>query len=370
MGKFFFFLTAFFLANRVSAQTAPEIISRVKDSQQKLNTAYYKVIRQDTFVTGTTRRSTGEVKVKVMPADAIFGFAYWGRKDGIARESIYDGKMVFDIDHDKKAYESSSNVSMIEHSLGNPGGQMVVTDLVKLDTSHAQQIDLQQDDKNYYLVMSLPDIREYDVIKRVKTVTVDKKTLLPMAVRSRQETLGKVQDIYYELSDIKLNNGEAAYDFSSERVPAGYTRKTAAPNKTLKSLVGVQMPVFVLPDFENNNIASADLKGKLVLLDFWEVWCGPCIVSMPKVQELNKKYSDKGLAVFGVMSERDQLEVAKVMVKKRQISFPMLQSDPGTNKVFGIAAVPTYVLVDREGVIRFTSEGFSEELEKEILRLL
>lgn len=370
MGKLFFFLTAFFFVTALSAQTVPEIVSRVKESQQKLNTAWYKVIRQDTFVTGTTRRSTGEVKVKAMPADEIFGFAYWGRQDGIARESVYDGKMVFEIDHDKKAYESYSSVSMIEHSLGRPGGQMVVTDLVNLDTAHAHRIDLTQDDRNYYLVMSLPEIKEYDVIKRVKTVTVDKKSLLPVAVRSRQETLGKVQDIYYEVTEIKLNNEESAYDFSSERVPAGYTRRTGSPNKKLTSLVGAQMPGFVLPDFENKDIASADLKGKVVLLDFWEVWCGPCIASMPKVQELNRKYSDKGLMVYGVMSERDQLEVAKLMVQKRQISFPMLQSDPGTNKVFGIVAVPTYVLVDREGVVRFTSEGFSEELEKEIVRLL
>jgi thiol-disulfide isomerase/thioredoxin len=358
------------LVKHAPAQTAPEIIAKVRSSQEKINTAYYKIIRQDTFVTGTSRRSTGEVKIKQLSSDPIFGFAYWGRKDGINRESLYDGKMVFEIDHDKKSYGSSSNTSMIEHSLGNPGGQMVMTEFAKLDTAHVQQFDLKQDEKNYYLIMSLPDIKEYDVLNRIKTVTVDKRSFLPVAVRSRQETLGKVQDIYYEILDMKLNDAAVAYNFASERVPAGYARQQSVPNKKLGSLAGNQLPVFGLDDFENNRIESKDLKGKVVLLDFWEVWCGPCVVSMPKVQELEKKYAAKGLVVYGMMSEPEQLETAKEMIRKRQITFPMLQSDAGINKTFGITAVPTYIVVDREGVVKFTSEGFSEALEKEIVRLL
>lgn len=370
MKRPFFLVGMLILANALAAQTANELITDIQSSQQKIRTAYYKVIRQDTFVTGQTRRSTGEVKIRTIPADGVFGFAYWGRKDGINREAIYDGKMVFEIDHDKKMYESTSNASMIEHSLGSPGGQMVITDLARLDTSHAQEIGIAQDGKYYYLTIHLPDIKEYDVIKRVRTITVDKKLMIPVAVRSRQETLGKVQDIYYEVSDIKLNDEKSAYDFASERVPASYARRQDTPNKKLKSLEGNMLPSFALTDFDNKDVTSDGLKGKVILLDFWEVWCGPCVASMPKVQELEKRYAEKGLAVLGMMSEKEQLEVAKLMVKKRDISFPMLQSNAQTNKTFGVIGIPTYVLVDRNGIVRFTSEGFSEDLEREILRLL
>ena len=351
-------------------QTAAELITMVKASQAKLYSGNYKVHRIDTFVTGQTRMSTGEAKIKTFPANTILGFAFWARKDGINRETIYDGKTVFEIDHEQKEYESSSDRFKIEHSLGSPGGQMVVTDFARLDTAHVVGFTLTQDTKNYYLQLRLPDISEYNVEKRTKTVTIDKQLLLPVGIRSRQETLGKVQDINYILKDIKINDPSTSYDFSTERVPSAYARKQYEPNKALLSLVGKQMPAFVLPGFNNDEVNSNSFRNKVVLLDFWEVWCGPCLVSMPKVQELYKKYSSKGLGVYGMISEKDQLDVAKLMVSKRKIYFPMLQSNEELNKTFGILAVPTYILVDRNGTIRFTYEGFSDEIEKEIQKLL
>lgn len=370
MGKLAILISTLYISGVGYCQTASEIISKIKVAQQELGAAHYLVTRQDTFVTGTTRRITGEVKIKALPSDPFFGFAYWGRQDGADREAIYDGKSVYFIDHAKKSYKSYSSSSMIENSLGSIGGQVIVTELVRLDVTQAKRIDLKEDNKYYYLVLSLHDIKDYDVINRIRTITVDKKLMLPVAVRSRQETLGKVQDIYYEITELKLNNEAIAYDFSSERIPQGYTRETNIINKKLSSLKGNRMPVFALNDFDNNLVKSEDMKGKLVLLDFWEVWCGPCIASMPKVQDLEKKYADKGFAVLGLISEKEQLEVAKQIVSKRQLSFPMLQGDKSVNNIFGVSAVPTYILVDREGIVRFTSEGYSDQLEKEIQRLL
>jgi hypothetical protein len=71
-----------------------------------------------------------------------------------------------------------------------------------------------------------------------------------------------------------------------------------------------------------------------------------------------------------MMSEKDQLDVARRLVSKQKIEFNMLQSNAGLNSSFGIQAVPTYILIDRKGIIRFTSEGFSEDIEKEIGKLL
>ncbi len=369
--KHFILPVALFIGiSSASGQTATELITMVKASQAKLVSAHYKVNRVDTFVTGQTRMSTGEVKIKALPTDSIFGFAYWGRKDGFNGETIYDGKAAFYLDHRAKKYERISEGIYLKHSLGSPGGQMVMTDFVRLDTSNLMELTLTQDSKNYYLAARLPDITEYNVEKRVRTITIDKQLLLPVGVRSRQETLGKLQDINYMLTEIKINNASVSYDFAAERVPAGYLPKQDAPNKALSSLVGKKLPAFVLSNFNNEKVNSSDFKNKVILLDFWEVWCGPCLASMPKVQELYKQYHSKGLEIYGMMSEKDQLDVARLMVSKRKIEFPMVQSNAEVNKTFGIQGVPTYILVNRNGTILFTSEGFSDAIEKEIQKLL
>ena len=111
-------------------------------------------------------------------------------------------------------------------------------------------------------------------------------------------------------------------------------------------------------------------KGKLVLLDFWEVWCGPCMESMPKVQQFYEKYKSKGLEVYGVVHEKEHLDVARQLVQKRKISFPMLLGDEQSKRKYSIDGVPLYVLINREGKIVMVSQGFSPLLEEEIQKNL
>jgi thiol-disulfide isomerase/thioredoxin len=130
------------------------------------------------------------------------------------------------------------------------------------------------------------------------------------------------------------------------------------------------MPFFELASFDNKLVTSANIANKVVLFDFWEVWCGPCLASMPTVDSLFQKYRAKGLEVYGMMSEKDQLDAAKLLVNKRKYTFPMLLANENIKKSLGIIAVPTYVLVNKQGIITYISEGFSEALESEIRKAL
>jgi thiol-disulfide isomerase/thioredoxin len=208
------------------------------------------------------------------------------------------------------------------------------------------------------------------VTGRYKVVTIDKKLLLPVGIRSYQEMLGKIQDLDYRIKNIHVNNASYAYDFSAQRFPQEYTREARYVNKKLLAMLDNPSPAFALKTFDDRSVSTAQLGGKVVLLDFWEVWCGPCIASMPKVQSLYENYKTKGLEVYGLMSEKDQLAAARLLVQKTKIDFPMLVADQQLLKAFGINAVPTYILIDKKGNIRFTSEGFSEQIENEIKKLL
>jgi len=370
MQKVIFCIFLLILHSSSFSQTAVELISKVQLAQQSLKTVSYRLIRSDTFVTGQTRIITGEARMRSVPKDSLFGFSFWGKRDSIERETIYDGHTIFQIDHAKKTYDLSSSPSIIPHYLGSPGGQMIMGDLVRLDTSKATGFRIGQDDQFYYLTILLPDISEYDVIKRSKLVTIDKKTMLPFGVKSHQETLGKIQDLNYQIKDVRINDASTAYDFSKERVPENYSAEKREVNKQLQSLRDKALPSFTLNSFKSGSVSTDQFKDKVVLLDFWEVWCGPCIASMPKVQSLYEKYKDKGFEVYGMMSEKEQLETARLLIEKRKISFPMLVGNKDVLKDFGVNAVPTYVLVNRKGKVSFISEGFSDELETEIRKNL
>lgn len=241
---------------------------------------------------------------------------------------------------------------------------------MRLDTSTTTKFELTEDPGHYFLKMYLPDITLYNVINRYKTVIIDKKLLLPVGLRKHQETLGKVQDLYYRVQDIRINNPADAYDFSSQRYPPDYKKETDFVNKTLFALTGKQFIPFQLTSFEDQEISSALFKGKPVLLDFWEVWCGACIVSLPKVQALYEKYKDRGLRVYGIIHEKENLGTAKQIVQKKKIDFPMLSGNVQSKKNYSINAVPVYILIEKSGKISFVSEGYPENLEELIQKIL
>lgn len=345
---------------------AHDVVGAVCKAQQSLRTVSYRLERTDTFTTGTTRKITGRALIEVTKEDSVFGFMFQGRKDGYHGESMYDGHTAYDTDDEQKTYRLITRPSDIPHVLGSPGGQIILTDLISLDTSKAGSMKAWEDGRNIYILFNYPDLKEYDVIKRSKTVTIDKKTMLPMAMRSHQETLGKVQDLYYVIIDIQVNDPSFKYDFSAPEFLKSYNQQNVQPDRSVLALKGSSAPAFVLSSFGGSEVSSASLKGKPVLLDFWEVWCGPCIESMPKIEQLYNTYKDKGLQVFGVVNDLKQLEPAKRFIEKRGVRFPMLSGNEKLIKDYKVNGVPQYVLIDRQGKISFISVGYSGELEAAI----
>lgn len=345
---------------------AHELIRAVRKAQQSLRTALYTLERTDTLVTGTTRKFTGRVAIQVSREDSVFGFRFQGKRDDYHGESVYDGHIAYDTDDEQKTYRLIAKPADIPHILGSPGGQLILPDLVSLDTSKATGIKAWEDGKNTYILFSYPDLKDYDVIKRSKTVMIDRKTRLPMAVRSHQETLGKVQDLYYVITDIQVNDPSFKYELSSPEFLKSYHQQNNQPDRSLLALKGSGAPAFVLSAFSGAEVSSASLLGQPVLLDFWEVWCGPCIESMPKVEKLYNTYKDKGLRVFGVVNDLKQMEPAKQFTAKRGWKLPMLMGNEQMVKDYKVNGVPQYVLINKQGKISFISAGYSSELETAI----
>jgi thiol-disulfide isomerase/thioredoxin len=347
-----------------------EIIGKIEKAQGSIKTASYTLERTDTLVSGDTRILTGSAMIRMDKSDSLFGFEFEARRVGVHGESVYGGRIVYETDDSEKVYTVITDPSLLSHVLWEHSGQIILPDLVKLDTSGAIGFESWRDHRSIYLRLHYPDLTQYDVIRRSKTLTIDPVTLLPVAMRSHQETLGRVQDLYYRIKEIHVNDPSFQYDFSSPGFLAKYNQRIPQPARTLLSLKDIEAPAFTLSTFDDKKVSLADLRGKLVLLDFWEVWCGACIESMPKVQHLYDTYNGQGLQVFGVINEIKQLEPSKLLIKNRGISYPMLKGNEQLRKDYKLDAIPLLILIDRTGKVIFVSMGFSEELESVIKKAI
>jgi len=120
-------------------------------------------------------------------------------------------------------------------------------------------------------------------------------------------------------------------------------------------------PDFSFTSSEGEHITLDDLRGKVVLLDFWGTWCPPCVESVPELRDLHKRYSKDGtpFVLIGISSDGDAAEWKEFTEKNKMIWPQYRDHDRRIQRAFGIRAFPTYVLIDHEGIVRFTSVGMS-----------
>lgn len=131
---------------------------------------------------------------------------------------------------------------------------------------------------------------------------------------------------------------------------------------------------FTLNDMHNKPVRLSDFKGKVILLDFWATWCGPCKIEIPWFTEFQKRYGQNGLQVVGI-SVDDTLEKLTPYVRELKMNYPVLQglNHDDVQDAFGpIWGLPVTVLISRDGKICGKHTGLSskEAFENEIKALL
>jgi peroxiredoxin len=132
-------------------------------------------------------------------------------------------------------------------------------------------------------------------------------------------------------------------------------------------------PEFNLTDANGASVKLADYKGKVVLLNFWATWCGPCKVEIPWFMEFEQQYKDRDFAVLGVSFDDDGWKSVKPYVEQHKINYRIMIGSDELGQLYGnVDALPTSFIIDREGRIAARHEGLvdKQDYQNEILKLL
>ncbi|MBS0631672.1 MAG: redoxin domain-containing protein [Verrucomicrobia bacterium] len=116
-------------------------------------------------------------------------------------------------------------------------------------------------------------------------------------------------------------------------------------------------PAWKLQSPDGKEISFAQFKGKVVVVDFWATWCGPCRTEIPGYIALQKKHEKDGLVIVGI-AVNDTADSVKAYMAKQGINYPIVMGDDAVVEAFGgIEAIPTTFIIDREGKIRERKMG-------------
>ena len=142
----------------------------------------------------------------------------------------------------------------------------------------------------------------------------------------------------------------------SQQASSGEAREGRSPKAAtavaIGSNVGLRAPSIMLPTLKGEPVELSAFQGKVVLVNFWATWCGPCLIEMPSMQRLYEKLGNERFEILAISSDFEGAAVVKPYVDRLRLTFPILL-DPRfqANNTYKITAIPTTVVIDRDGVI-------------------
>ena len=146
-------------------------------------------------------------------------------------------------------------------------------------------------------------------------------------------------------------------------------RATGSAGLLMAAVVNADINIEPAPDFalkshSGENLRLSEFRGEVVMINFWASWCGPCRQEMPLLDELYTQYQPLGFTILGVNVEEDPSK-AKQLLKESPVNFPILYDDKSeVSKLYKVVAMPSTVLVDRDGNVRYLHQGYKPGYEE------
>ncbi len=147
----------------------------------------------------------------------------------------------------------------------------------------------------------------------------------------------------------------------------------AQPQEKTASTGRNPAPDFTLQDANGNSVKLSDAQGKVVLLNFWATWCGPCQLEIPWFIAFQQEYKSKGLEVIGVAMDEEGWKVIKPYVNEHKMNYRVVLGNDSVTQLYGgVDSLPTTFIIDRSGKIAYVHVGLAgrDEYRNEIQTLL
>jgi len=394
---------------------AEKLITASKDAVKKIRDISFKVKQKGDSGMGD-QASQGQVTITI--PEKVRGFpienykvALHDEKGKVMSEWAMNGKQLQKIDHGTKkilTMELKGAMNMPPQDLWPILPQWIFEDLFANPMMKTQSAVMLPDAEvagvkckvvKYVQVMEMPieddmgegEKKDDKAQKKAapKMVTTNTKYLgvddnLPRKfenstkIEGGEEAMsGQSWGLQGEMTEMKVNAGLKAEDFAF-KTPEGYAAEVGTPESMgmqseqsapeLKATPGSPALDFKLSDPSGKEVTLASLKGRVVLLDFWATWCGPCKQAMPSIQKLHEKYKDQAVTIIGVNCwERGD---APAYMKKKDFTYTLLLKGDELATAYGISGIPTFILIDGEGKVIHAASGFSDGEEEHLAEMI
>ena len=202
----------------------------------------------------------------------------------------------------------------------------------------------------------LEDVR-VDQTERVK------EYLKSIAARTNGLTVSKyIQVIRY--GEIKINEEIPAERFTFK--PGEYDKQVPefdppTPQEYQRKLIGRPAPEFAGEDMKGNPIKLSDFKGRVVLLDFWATWCGPCLMSLPGIQRLAERFDAQPVTILGIAGDQPGSEDrVNKFIEDRKLTYTHVNDFEGDiSEMYRVTGIPHVVLIDKQGKVAAIHNGYT-----------
>lgn len=396
--KSFFLVTVALVAFCVGAAAqTPDAKSIIRQSRQKCQSVqcgHYEMERRMKYM--SDKDTTVERRYchfKKVPTDTIFGkYFLMGNPDGSDWSSLYTGNELVDFNDGTgttmPTAEWADEIIRFRRNyefyepLTEQSTFVLMSDELLADSNYTYDMQETTIDGRpcYQVVINGPTSDEPDanfgmkIIRNETTLWIDKEDYLQVRYSNAYDIVEGL-DTMYQYDECRLLSFEPTVDESLltlNAVPANVKLSNYVPYEAPKPLRKRSVaPGWALPTLSGDTLSLSDLRGKVVLIDFFYKSCAPCCAALPALQRLHEKYKDRGFVMVGIDPFDDPDEDAMAdFLSKRGISYTVAFADRELAETYHVSGYPTLFLVNRKGKIMQVYVGYSKDLEAEIERQL